>query len=85
MNIVYCVLVIPALITVWVSYITYQIVFNFHDTAYSKNLTLQGYNYYKADGFFIIAIKKSDYVEGKSKEKESRKELSVIKKQLRNS
>lgn len=85
MNTVYCVLILPALITIWAVFITYQVVFNFHDTAYSKSLTLQGYNYYKADGFFLRAIKKSEYVDGIRKEKEERKECNRIKKQLRNS
>ena len=85
MNTVYCVLLIPALITIWVIYITFQMIFNFQDTAYSKSLTLQGYNYYKADVFFVKAIKKSEYFEGKRKEKEEHKEYNRIKKQLRNS
>ena len=85
MNIVYFVLAIPSLVFVWMIYIMYQMILNYHDTAHRKSLTLQGYNYYKADRFFLRAIKKSEYVDGRRKEKEERKEYSRIKKQLRNS
>ena len=56
-----------------------------HDTAYSKSLSLKGWDYYKADGFFRKSIKKSEYIEGKRKEKLARKERDALLKELRNS
>lgn len=62
MIVIYCILLIPTLIAIWVLYILLNIIFDIHNTAYTKELTLQGYNYYKADGFFVVDIYEGDIV-----------------------
>jgi len=58
--------------------------FSKYPNAYHRSLTLKGWEYYKRDGFFLRAIRKSDYIEGKLKEKLAIKEINRLKKELRN-
>ena len=69
-------LAFTVVVTISAIYITYKFLFDSHKTLYNKKLTLEGWDYYKNKGFgYPVPISKTDYVEGKRKEKDVRDKL----------
>ena len=60
---------------IFILVLVYMLLCKSHETRYSKRLTIEGWNYYEYYFQTYRPIRKSEYIKGKIKEKETREKL----------